>query len=43
MAQKPHGRGETPSKAFPLLGLVIDYCWFQILCAAVIIEQIRGR
>ena len=24
-------------------GLVIDYCWFQILCAAVIVEQVRGR
>jgi hypothetical protein len=24
-------------------GLVIDYCWFQILCAAVIIEQVSGR
>jgi hypothetical protein len=24
-------------------GLVIDYCWFQILCAVVIIEQVRGR
>jgi hypothetical protein len=35
--------GQKSGTGWLSMGLVIDYGWFQLLCAALIIQQVRGH